>query len=113
MDGQLLRARIDNHVHFFQRNHAEQNLIRSGKNQRMATGEPVFNTNVHRAGGLYQAGGTAVLKDSTFSGNDARNNFGQAIVKSRGATLTINKTGAEPITRGDILNMYLDEEDLR
>ncbi|MCL2623974.1 MAG: FG-GAP-like repeat-containing protein, partial [Planctomycetaceae bacterium] len=63
-------------------------------------------------GGLYQAGGTAILNNTEFTGNHARNRFGNAIVKSKGATLTINKSGAKPITHGDILSMYLDENDL-
>ena len=64
-------------------------------------------------GGLYQAGGTALLTNTTFTGNDARPNFGKAIVKSKGATLTVmSKTNGEPITYGDILNQYLDEDEL-
>ena len=53
-----------------------------------------------------------LTENTKFEGNSARRNFGSVLVKSKGATLTINgKTGNEPIIHGTALSLYLDEVD--
>jgi hypothetical protein len=63
-------------------------------------------------GGLYQASGTATLTERTvISGNFARNSYGKAVVKAKGATLTIKNsiTGEETAAFDHLLARYLDE----
>jgi hypothetical protein len=60
------------------------------------------------AGGLYQAGGVATLTDNTkIFGNEARNTYGKAVVKAKGASLTFK--GAAPDLFDTALSYYLDE----
>jgi len=58
-------------------------------------------------GGLYLSAGKTTLTRTTIKDNDARNNFGRAIVKSKNAGLTIDGNIHETA-----MNLYLDEEDL-
>ena len=59
-------------------------------------------------GGLYQAGGVATLTDNTnITNNEARNTYGKALAKAKGATLLIEN--ADPNLFDTALSYYLDE----
>ncbi|MCL2623645.1 MAG: hypothetical protein FWD31_08280, partial [Planctomycetaceae bacterium] len=62
-------------------------------------------------GGLYQASGTATLTENTkIIDNAARKSYGSALVKTKGATLTIKNSAGDAIHAFDqALAYYLDE----
>ena len=68
----------------------------------------ISGNTANRGGGLYQAGGNAILTNTTFDNNYARPNFGKALVKAKNAKLTVN---GESDPNDVALNLYLDESD--